>query len=178
MLEGARQEALLGVDLYNQPRQARRLEGFFVHMHMAWLYLLHAEFKRGGIDYRYRTSNGRFERVDGEPKTWDLAKCAEERWPADSPVRKNLELTIALRNKIEHRYQEAVAVATAGYAQALLLKLRSGVFAQRSTPLSGLCGLHHGCGQRSHRRAARHSSAFDSGSACPVRIETRCRGLG
>jgi hypothetical protein len=121
MLEGARDEALLAVDLYNQPRQPRRLEGFFVHMHLAWLYLLHAEFKRDGIDYRYRLPNGRFQRVDGEPRTWELTRSVEERWPEDSAIRKNMELTIALRNKIEHRYHEAIAMATSGYAQALLL---------------------------------------------------------
>jgi hypothetical protein len=121
MLEGAREEALLAVDLYNQPRQPRRLEGFLVHMHIAWLYLLHAEFKRDKVDYRYRLPNGRFERVDGEPKTWDLQKSVSERWPDAGPVRKNLELTIALRNKVEHRYHEAIALATSGYAQALLL---------------------------------------------------------
>lgn len=44
-----------------------------------------------------------------------------EKWPTGGPVRLNLELTIALRNKIEHRYHEAVAVATSGYSQALLL---------------------------------------------------------
>lgn len=43
ILDGARDEALLAVDLYNQPRQPRRLEGFLVHMHIAWLYLLQAE---------------------------------------------------------------------------------------------------------------------------------------
>src|SRR5205823_5515704 len=111
----------LAVDLYNQPRQPRRLEGFLVHMHMAWLYLLHAEFRRDGVDFRYRLPNGRFERVDGEPKTWDLQRSVQQRWPAANPVRKNLELTIALRNKIEHRYHEAINIATSGYAQALLL---------------------------------------------------------
>jgi hypothetical protein len=121
MLDGAIDEALLAVDLYNQPRQPRRLEGFFVHMHLAWLYLLHAEFRHDGIDYHYRLANGRFEKVDGEPKTWDLQRCVSERWPTAGPVRSNLELTIALRNKIEHRYHEAIAVATSGYAQALLL---------------------------------------------------------
>lgn len=121
MLDGAREEALLGVDLYNQPRQPRRLEAFFVHMHIAWLYLLHAEFKRDGVDFRYHLSNGRLDRVDGEPKTWDLARCVGERWPADGPVRKNLELTIALRNKIEHRYHEAIMIVASGYAQALLI---------------------------------------------------------
>jgi Protein of unknown function (DUF3644) len=121
MLQGAIDEAVLAVDLYNQPREPRRLEAFFVHMHIAWLYLLHAEFTHDGIDYRYRLPNGRFERVDGEPKTWELARSAKERWDDNHPVRKNLELSVGLRNRIEHRYHEATTIATAGYAQALLL---------------------------------------------------------
>lgn len=122
MLEASRAEMLVAVDLYNQPAQARRLEGFYVHAHLAWTYLLHARFRRDGIDFRYRLPNGHFERVDGEPKTWDLARCVRARWPDErDPVRKNLEFTIALRNKIEHRYHEAIAVATAGHAQACLL---------------------------------------------------------
>jgi hypothetical protein len=121
ILEGAINEALLAVDLYNQSAQARRLEGFFVHMHIAWLYLLQARFKRDGIDFRYRLPSGRFEKIDGEPKTWDLQRCVIERFPDGSPIRKNLEFTIGLRNKIEHRYEEAISTLTMGYAQALLL---------------------------------------------------------
>ncbi len=121
ILEGACDEAILAVDLYNQPRRPRRLEGFFIHMHLAWLYVLHAEFQRDGVDFRYKLANGRFDRVDGEPKTWDLQRSVEERWPAEGPIRKNLELTISLRNKIEHRYEEAITAATSGYAQALVL---------------------------------------------------------
>lgn len=49
MLEGAIDEALHAVDLYNQPRQPRRPEGFLVHMHIAWLYLLQAEFPHAGV---------------------------------------------------------------------------------------------------------------------------------
>lgn len=41
-LEAACEEALLAADLYNQPKKARRLEGFFVHMHIAWLYAFQA----------------------------------------------------------------------------------------------------------------------------------------
>jgi hypothetical protein len=44
----------LAVRLYNDPSESRSFEGFIVHMHLAWLYLLHAEFLRDGIDYRYR----------------------------------------------------------------------------------------------------------------------------
>lgn len=127
MLEGAREEALLAVDLYNQPRQPRRLEGFLVHMHIAWTYLLHAEFQRDGVDYRYRLPNGWFDRVDGEPKTWELKRCVEERFPNGGPVAKNLELTIGLRNKIEHRYHEATVASTSGYAQALLINFEEEV---------------------------------------------------
>jgi hypothetical protein len=121
MLEGAREEALLAVDLYNQARQPRRLEAFLVHMHIAWTYLLHAEFRRDGIDIRCRMTNGHFDRIDGEPKTWGLAQCIDERWPIGGPVKRNLEITIGLRNKIEHRFHEAVTLATGGYAQSLLV---------------------------------------------------------
>jgi hypothetical protein len=121
MLEGARDEALLAVDLYNQPRQPRRLEAFLVHMHIAWLYLLHASLRRQGIPYHYTLPNGRIDRVDGEPRMWDLAECVGRRWDAHHPVRKNLELTIALRHNIEHRYHDAIALVASGYAQALLV---------------------------------------------------------
>jgi len=127
MLKGARDEAVLAVELYNQPTQPRRLEGFYVHIHLAWLYLLHAKFRRDGVDFRYRRPDGRLERVDGEPKTWELARCVEDEWPAVHPVRKNLELTVALRNKIEHRFtsMDAVAEVTAGYAQAMLINFET-----------------------------------------------------
>jgi hypothetical protein len=121
-LEASRDEALLAVDLYNQPSRARRLEGFFVHIHVAWLYLFQARYQRGGLSYFYRRANGRYEKVDGERKTWDLAHFVRSGWLAENePVRKNLELTIALRNKIEHRFEDSAALATAGYAQALLV---------------------------------------------------------
>jgi hypothetical protein len=121
MLEGARDEALLAVDLYNQPRQPRRLESFLMHMHVAWLYLLHASLRRQGVPYHYTLPNGRIDRVDGEPRTWDLGECVSRRWEPNSPIRKNLELTIALRHKIEHHYHESIALVASGYAQALLI---------------------------------------------------------
>lgn len=124
-LEGSKDEALLAVDLYNQAKRPRRLEAYFVHMHLAWLYLFEAQYQRQRLDYHFRLPNGRYERVDGEPRTWDLAKFVHKELSegdADqAPVRKNLELTISLRNKIEHRFEEATTVATAGYAQSLLL---------------------------------------------------------
>jgi hypothetical protein len=127
MVYAAREEAELAVNIYNDSTQTRSFEGFVVHMHLAWLYLLHARFCRDGVDYRYwsLTKPTRLERVDGEVKHWELAKCVKRRWQSDGdPTRKNLEFFIALRNKIEHRhsrFDEALAIAVAGKAQALLL---------------------------------------------------------
>src|SRR2546423_6042674 len=90
-LEAAKEEALLAVDLYNQPKAARKLEGFFVHMHMAWLYLFIAQYQRDRQPFHYRLPNGRYETVDGERKTWDVAKFCRETWADHDPVRKNLE---------------------------------------------------------------------------------------
>lgn len=126
-LDAARREATLAVRLFNDPTEPRAFEAFVVHMHVAWLYLLHARFARDGIDIRYRRrDNPRyFEKVDGEHKRWELARCAQERWvDADDPVRRNLEFFIALRNRIEHRHDHTdrqLSEAVSGHAQALLL---------------------------------------------------------
>jgi hypothetical protein len=120
-------EACLAARLYNDPSEPRSFESFVVHMHLAWLYLLHAVLMRDGVDTRYRDASKprRLLKVDGEAKTWELAKCVKYHWPADAdPVRANIEFFIALRNKIEHRYarfQTALMLAVGGHSQALML---------------------------------------------------------
>ena len=99
-----------------------------VHMHLAWLYVLHAELTRDGVDYRYWSQQGRsrrLERVDDEPKRWELTKCVRYRWPNEKdPVTANLMFFVGLRNKFEHRYarqQESLTTVVSGQVQALLL---------------------------------------------------------
>jgi len=138
MVEASRDQAQLAVRLYNDPAEARSFEAFIVHIHVAWLYLLHAEFARDKIDSRYWRMDGKrklLERVDGEPKQWELAHCVRERWKSDQePVRANLEFFIGLRNKIEHRYAKRAHVALTallgGQAQALLLNYEEELVAQ------------------------------------------------
>lgn len=126
-LKVAQSEAALAVRLYNDAAETRAFEGFVVHMHMAWLYLLQARFMRDGIDYRYRDhlNPRRFVRVDGEYKCWELGKSIAERWPDPAePVRLNIEFFISLRNRIEHRHVKSdanLALAVSGHAQAQLL---------------------------------------------------------
>ncbi|CAM3070695.1 DUF3644 domain-containing protein [Mycobacterium intermedium] len=124
MVESSRDECLNAVEFYNRPGSRRPLEAFLVHMHIAWLYLLQAEFEQAGINYSYLVSTKprRYMKVDGERKSWDLYRSVAERWPdPQHPVRKNLELTIRLRNKIEHRHEHGLVVASAGFCQALVL---------------------------------------------------------
>jgi Protein of unknown function (DUF3644) len=135
LVDAARAEVCLAVRLYNDHSEPRSFEGFIVHMHLAWLYLLHAEFHRDGTDYRYhmKANPRRLEKVDGEPKTWELAKCVLKRWPEQTAVRANIEFFIALRNKIEHRFtkfQQELALAVGGRSQALLLNFEEELTAQ------------------------------------------------
>ncbi|MBN9159103.1 MAG: DUF3644 domain-containing protein [Microbacterium sp.] len=60
--------------LYNDSAESRSFEGFVIHMHLAWLYLLHAEFLRDGVDYRYwdLQRKNRLLKIDGEAKRWEL----------------------------------------------------------------------------------------------------------
>lgn len=141
VVDVARQEAALAVRLYNDPAEVRGLEGFIIHMNLAWLYLLHAEFTRDGVDFRYRDPKHprRLMRVgDGsspngaqEVKCWELSRCLKERWEdCNDPVRRNVDFFIVLRNRIEHRHPEAhesLELVISGKSQALLLNFEEEV---------------------------------------------------
>jgi Protein of unknown function (DUF3644) len=91
-------------------------------MQIAWLYLLHARFRRDGIDYWYRDADGRKKlAADGQPRTWELARCMKEAFKPNDPARRNVEFFIGLRDKIEHRYERVVGEAVAGKCQSLIL---------------------------------------------------------
>jgi len=126
-LDASVDEACLAVRLYNDASEKRSFEGFVIHMHLAWLYLLHAEFVRDGVDFRYwdASKKNRLLKIDGEPKRWELERSMKERWSSDSdPVRANLSLFIRLRNRLEHRHahaDDALMLNLAGHAHALLV---------------------------------------------------------
>jgi len=126
-LDASVEEACLAVRLYNDPAESRSFEAFVVHMHLAWLYVLHAELIRDGIDFRYWDPRykRRLLKIDDEPKRWELERCLRERWSSETDaVRANLSLFVRLRNRLEHRHAHADAalmVTLSGHAHALLL---------------------------------------------------------
>jgi hypothetical protein len=140
----ARQEAALAVRLYNDPGASRSLEGFIVHMNLAWLYLIQAVFTRDDVDFRYRDpkkpsrlvyiNDGSTPRGKGEVKRWELSRCLSEHWPdPNHPVRTNIDFFIALRNRIEHRHlasDQSLELVISGKAQALLFNFEEEVVGQ------------------------------------------------
>jgi hypothetical protein len=121
MLVESQRHALKAVDEWNC--SAGNYSDFLTHMHKAWHYLLHAEFHKVEIDYHYKDpKTGQYIMIDGEPKAWDLELCLKHRYPnSGDPVRLNAELFVALRNKVEHRYEHGLKVVTGGKAQALVM---------------------------------------------------------
>ncbi len=132
ILQAAKHEATLAVDLYNRPAQDRSLEAFVVHMNIAWTYSAHAIFTRDGTDYRYRDAKGRFKRVEGgEIKTWELSRSIQHLCPdPDDPVRRNVEFFVPLRNMIEHRYARMLEAVVAGRAQSYIVNFEEKVAAE------------------------------------------------
>jgi hypothetical protein len=126
VVRAAKDEALLAVDLFNRIQAPRTLEGFIVHMSIAWLYLFHAVCQRDEIDCGYKDRNGNPTfNEDGTLKLWELGKCVEHLIiDAEDPVRKNIEFFIGLRNTIVHRFKpkefEALRVTIEGKAHAFV----------------------------------------------------------
>ena len=122
----ARDAALAAVDNYNRPGTSFRTRTFVLLMTVAWTSCFHAIFYDKKINPWYVKSGSgkgtRYDRVDGDPKHWELSKCVSEFWGSQHPPsRKNIEFFLGLRNKIEHRYYPELDPALYGECQAMLM---------------------------------------------------------
>lgn len=123
-LEKTQMAALAAVEAYNRPGKKFRTAQYLVMIIIAWTGLFHAIFYRRNIKPWYKKANGRYDRIDGDPKHWDLSKCLREYHKENNPPdRQNLEFLIGLRNKIEHRHLPELDPSLYGECQAALLNL-------------------------------------------------------
>lgn len=135
ILESSMDSALTAVEIYNKPRTAFRVETYITLMVIAWTKLFHAFFyKTIGDTYYHKGKNGRFIKIDGEKKAWELSDCIKEfqkkvnaNKRLSEATRENLLFIIKLRNKIEHRHVEKSELETLvfGECQALLFNYES-----------------------------------------------------
>ena len=130
ILESSVNSALTAVETYNRPRTQFRMENYIILMIVAWTKLFHAYFQSEiGERYFYKEKNGRYKKVDGEKKEWELTECIKEYQKREKTypnlsdaVVKNLQFFIGIRNKIEHRYWDSSSldILLFGECQALL----------------------------------------------------------
>lgn len=123
-LEKSRDSALLAIETYNKPAIKFRSGGYVVFMVIAWTSLFHAFFfKRKIRPYRRKKGSNRFEKIEGDYFYWSLNECLQEYFKSDTqnPIRKNLELFILLRNKIEHKSLPEIDPDIFAECQAMLL---------------------------------------------------------
>ena len=133
ILENSINSALTAVETYNRPRVQFRIENYIILMIIAWTKLFHAYFQSEiGERYFYKEKNGRYKKVDGEKKAWELTECIKEYQKMSKsysnlsdPVVANLRFFIGIRNKIEHRYWDSSSldILLFGECQALLFML-------------------------------------------------------
>ena len=129
-IEKCREAAIAAVESYNRPGRRFRTALYVVLIVMAWQAFFHAYFYRRNQKpwYKSRSSKKktgiRYQKVDGEPKHWDLSQCLTEYFrDKHPPERKNLEFLLGLRNKIEHRNLPQLDPTLYGESQAALMNL-------------------------------------------------------
>lgn len=127
MLQASKNEARLAVDLYNRSGNERQLEAFVVHMNLAWLKLLQAATVKDKGDLYVRNSRGHRIRhsEDGGWTHRGLASILGDYYQPEDASRKNVEFFLAIRNRIEHRYEKDIAALVSGKTQALLRNYES-----------------------------------------------------
>jgi hypothetical protein len=132
LLIKAREAMISAVHTFNSAGLTFRSELFIVTAVIAWTYLMHAWFKREGIDYRHtKKANG--EKVvvktpSGAEKYWELAQCLKHpRVPIDQGTKANLAFLSEIRHEIEHRSTSRIDDALSAKLQACCVNFNDAI---------------------------------------------------
>lgn len=119
LLIKAREAMIAAVHTFNSAGLHFRAELFIVTAVIAWTYLLHAYYKREGIDYRYKKGGIVQKTPTGADKYWELGKClVHARCPLDRGAVNNLKFLTDIRHEIEHRSTNRIDDALSAKLQA------------------------------------------------------------
>lgn len=129
LLIKAREAMIAAVHLFNGAGLTFRTELFIVTTVIAWTYLLHAWFRREGIDYRYREADGSIRKTrQGEDCYWELGYCLRHaRRPVPQGAVLNLEFLLELRHEIEHRSTSRIDDQVSAKLQACCLNFNDAI---------------------------------------------------
>lgn len=132
LLIKAREAMISAVHTFNSAGLTFRAELFIVTAVIAWTYLMHAWFKREGIDYRH-TKNENGQRVvvktpSGAEKYWELGQCLKHpRSPIEQGAKDNLNLLLEIRHEIEHRSTSRIDDALSAKLQACCINFNDAI---------------------------------------------------
>ena len=108
LIKKSQESALAAIQIFNNPLITFKSESFIVLMNIAWTYLLHAYYRKEGIEYRYYKQGKKRRKFDktkhGAYKHWELERCLDDKFcPLDLGIRNNLKFLIGIRHEIEHQ---------------------------------------------------------------------------
>jgi hypothetical protein len=128
----AREAMIAAVHIFNSAGLYFRAELFIVTAIIAWTYLLHAYYRREGIDYRYYKNVDGVRQIDttanGADKFWELGHCLRVNpCPLDQGAIQNLEFLLELRHEIEHRSTSRIDEAVSAKLQACCINFNQAI---------------------------------------------------
>lgn len=128
LLVKAREAMIAAVHTFNGAGLTFRAELFIVTAIVAWTYLLHAWFKREGIEYRYIV-NGEVQKTrERADRFLELGACLRHaRSPVSTGATKNLEFLLELRHEIEHRSTSRIDDALSAKLQACCINFNDAI---------------------------------------------------
>lgn len=128
LLVKAREAMIAAVHTFNSAGLYFRAELFIVTTIIAWTYLLHAFYKREGIDYRYKKAGAVEKTPSGADKYWELGQClAHGKCPLEKGVINNLNFLCEIRHEIEHRSTNRIDDALSAKLQACCINFNDAI---------------------------------------------------
>jgi len=108
LVKKAREAMLTAVQIFNNPQIEFKSELFIVSTVIAWTYLLHAYYRKKGIEYRQFREAGKrrrfFKTRFGAVRRWSLEEClGSAQCPLDEIMKKNLLFLVGIRHEVEHQ---------------------------------------------------------------------------
>jgi hypothetical protein len=128
LLIKAREAMIAAVHTFNSAGLYFRAELFTVTAIIAWTYLMHAYYKREGVDYRHKRAGTVQLTPSGAEKYWELSQCITSgACPLEKGVVNNLKFLIEIRNEIEHRSTSRIDDALSAKLQACCLNFNDAI---------------------------------------------------
>jgi Domain of unknown function (DUF3644) len=124
----AREAMIAAVHMFNGAGLTFRAELFIVTCIIAWTYLMHAWFKREGIDYRYKKNGTVVKTKEGADRYWELGHCIRHhKSPLKTGAVRNLEFLLGIRHEIEHRSTSRIDDLISAKLQACCLNFNDAI---------------------------------------------------